>query len=213
MDSSASSVDELLQLRRRFLDTLRITPSAQWMRAASTLTAEVARRRLDPTLLRLFLVPLLEDVRDLAQQRTLSTATPGDGAASDPPTTAPALLEWFTHAIRAMPAVETKRSCSERVKDVINDRYAEHLTLSVLAKTVGRQRSYLADTFRRETGRTIHEYLTVVRLEKARELINAGHKVEAAMLLVGYRSKKAFYRQFRDRMGITPGTLRYAYKS
>jgi AraC-like DNA-binding protein len=211
MDPAASPVDQLLHLRRTFLDTLRVTSSASWARSASALAAQIAPLQIDLALLRLFVVLLYDEVRDLAQPPAKPSDLRRDALVPDPPLGPRAdILDWFTRAIRALPAVEKKRSCSERVKDVINDRYAEHLTLSVLAKTVGRQRSYLADTFRRETGRTIHEYLTAVRLDKARELINAGHKVEAAMLLVGYRSKKAFYRQFRDRLGITPGTLRYA---
>ena len=35
-----------------------------------------------------------------------------------------------------------------------------------------------------------------------------GEKVEAAMLSAGYRSKRSFYRDFRTRLGATPGVYR-----
>ena len=50
----------------------------------------------------------------------------------------------------------------------------------------------------------MHEWLTGVRLDHALALIREGVKIEAVALLVGYRSKKNFYRQFKRRFGMTP---------
>jgi AraC-like DNA-binding protein len=58
--------------------------------------------------------------------------------------------------------------------------------------------------FRREVGVPMREWLTRVRLDHAAALIREGVKVEAVSLLVGYRSKKNFYRQFKRRFGTTP---------
>ena len=69
----------------------------------------------------------------------------------------------------------------------------------------------VARMFRRRTGDTLHGYLTAVRVARAREHILHGHKIEAVMLLVGYRSKKNFYRQFRAATGVTPGAYRDAH--
>jgi AraC-like DNA-binding protein len=43
-----------------------------------------------------------------------------------------------------------------------------------------------------------------VRLDRASALIRDGVKIEAVALLVGYRSKKNFYRQFKRRFAMTP---------
>jgi AraC-like DNA-binding protein len=61
--------------------------------------------------------------------------------------------------------------------------------------------------FRREVGVPMHQKLTDVRLQHAVDLIRDGVKVEAAALLVGYRSKKNFYQQFKRRFGTTPSAL------
>ena len=100
---------------------------------------------------------------------------------------------------------------SERVRtilDIIERRYVEPLKIKELAGHVCRGRALVASQFRRETGSTIHRYLTQVRMRHAAELLEAGEKVEAVMLLVGYKSKKSFYSHFRDRTGRTPGCFR-----
>ncbi len=96
---------------------------------------------------------------------------------------------------------------------IIEDRYCEALTVSEIAHAVERHRAYLARIFRQSTGQTIHTYLARVRIGHAATLIAAGQKVEAAMLEVGYRSKKNFYRQFRLATGLTPSAYRVVIRS
>jgi AraC-like DNA-binding protein len=92
----------------------------------------------------------------------------------------------------------------------IEERYAEPLTLDVLAVALGRSKRYLATEFRQQTGQTVHGFLTQVRVYHAASLIRAGEKIEAISLLVGYRSKKNFYRHFREHLGVTPTAYRRA---
>ena len=91
-----------------------------------------------------------------------------------------------------------------RMLDVIEQSYAEPITLAHLAASLDRQASYLGTVFRREQGVSVRQWLTHVRLEHAAELIRDGVKIEAVALLVGYRSKKNFYRQFKRRFATTP---------
>jgi AraC-like DNA-binding protein len=101
---------------------------------------------------------------------------------------------------------------SERVRtilDIIDRRYVEPLRIDALAGYVRRGRAQVASQFRRETGFTIHRYLTHVRMQHAAELLRGGEKVEAVMLLVGYNSKKSFYSHFRAHTGQTPGVFRH----
>jgi two-component system response regulator YesN len=88
--------------------------------------------------------------------------------------------------------------------DVIDRSYAEPITLHTLSALLNRQSAYLGHLFRQETGMTVRQRLTHVRLERAAALIRQGIKVEAVALSVGYRSKKNFYRQFRRQFATTP---------
>jgi two-component system response regulator YesN len=88
--------------------------------------------------------------------------------------------------------------------DVIERSYSEPITLQFLGTVLDRQASYLGGLFRREVGLSVRQRLTDVRLDRATMLIRDGVKIEAVALLVGYRSKKNFYRQFKRRFGMTP---------
>ena len=91
-----------------------------------------------------------------------------------------------------------------RILELIEQSYSQPVTLGVLSAALDRQASYLGALFRRETGVSVRECLTRVRLDRAAVLIREGVKIEAVALLVGYRSKKNFYRQFKRRFAMTP---------
>lgn len=99
-----------------------------------------------------------------------------------------------------------------RVTRFIEQHHDEPLTLERLAAMVGRHRVSLATEFRSETGITIHEYLTRVRIRRAADLLREGHKIEPVILLVGYQSKKNFYRHFKEQMGMTPGAYKQLHR-
>jgi AraC-like DNA-binding protein len=104
-----------------------------------------------------------------------------------------------------------ERECSRHVvtaRRYIDAHYGEVISLTLLAGVVGCSRRYLAERFRRETGETVHGYLTRVRLNHAVGDVQAGAKVEAVMLGVGIRGKANFYRHFKARFGVTPAEYR-----
>jgi YesN/AraC family two-component response regulator len=88
--------------------------------------------------------------------------------------------------------------------DRIEQSYSEPITLYSLAAELHRQGAYLGALFRREIGVPMRQWLTTVRLDHAAALVREGVKIEAVSMLVGYRSKKNFYRQFKRRFGTTP---------
>ena len=90
----------------------------------------------------------------------------------------------------------------------IDAHFTDPITTASVARLVGRERTYFSTAFRRETGETIHRYIVSVRLRHAMNRLAEGEKVETAMLAAGYRSKRSFYRDFRTRVGATPGVYR-----
>jgi two-component system response regulator YesN len=88
--------------------------------------------------------------------------------------------------------------------DLIEQSYSDPITLHFLATALNRQAAYLGALFRREVGVSVRQWVTRVRLDHATALIRDGVKIEAVALLVGYRSKKNFYRQFKRRYATTP---------
>jgi transcriptional regulator GlxA family with amidase domain len=125
------------------------------------------------------------------------------------------MLEQFQSEVDALLAGAAGRReitspLVERMLRFIEDHYADPLTLDILAAEIGRSKRHAATLFRQHTGHTVHGFLTQVRVHHATDLIRAGIKIEAVSLLVGYRSKKNFYRHFKEQVGVTPFVYRTA---
>jgi AraC-like DNA-binding protein len=100
-----------------------------------------------------------------------------------------------------------------RAMRFIENYYGQPITVARIAANVGRSSKHLGTLFRQHAGTTVHEYLVRVRLRHALDLIRHGEKIEAVSLLVGYRSKKNFYRHFKSHMGSTPGAYKAASRN
>jgi PAS domain S-box-containing protein len=90
----------------------------------------------------------------------------------------------------------------------IHRHYSERLTLARFARNLRRPPASLGRLFREEIGVTVHEYVTRARMVFSAADVRAGVKVEAVALVLGYRSKKNFYRQFKRFFGMTPDIYR-----
>ena len=70
-------------------------------------------------------------------------------------------------------------------------------------------KEHLSRLFRREFGVTVHDYITTLRMERARYLITEKRlEIKEAALLTGYSELAYFYRVFKKHFGITPGQVR-----
>ena len=90
----------------------------------------------------------------------------------------------------------------------VHTRFSEHRTSAQIARAHGLSAGMLR-AFRIGSGRTLHQYLTVIRIIHAvRALALTDDKVSAIADSVGYRSKKDFYHALRQHCGLLPKALR-----
>ncbi len=96
-----------------------------------------------------------------------------------------------------------------RVCRVLNTHWNRSHRLGDLA-TVGRtSREHLCRLFRRETGKTVIEYLHQRRIEQAMMLLDStDEKIIAVAFEVGFRDLSQFNRVFRRIAGVTPSAFR-----
>ncbi len=100
---------------------------------------------------------------------------------------------------------QARMSIAQQLKATIEARYAQDLTIKQLAGEVYVTPAYLCMLFKQETGDTINEYLTRVRLNKARELLlTKRYKLYEVAQMVGYADTKYFGRLFRQHVGVNP---------
>ena len=96
---------------------------------------------------------------------------------------------------------------SERIVEIlryIDEHLSEDLDAEVLAKEFFISKYHMMRLFRRETGTTIHLYITQKRLIRARELMDAGMRATDACYRCGWRSYSSFTRAYNKHLGTTP---------
>ena len=96
-----------------------------------------------------------------------------------------------------------------RAEAYIAENYARGLTLKQVAAYVHMAPTYFSRIFKEEMGRTFTEYLTHVRLEKARHLLRATSLPVAEIAhAVGYQGPNYLSEVFKAVEGVTPGSYR-----
>ena len=96
------------------------------------------------------------------------------------------------------------------VKKIIETEYRHELSLHQIAEKVFLTASYLSKLFKHETGGTITEYMTMVRINKAKELLknNRNLKTYEVGEFVGYTDSSYFNKLFKKEVGVTPKEYR-----
>ncbi|HET7883039.1 MAG TPA: AraC family transcriptional regulator [Acetobacteraceae bacterium] len=96
-----------------------------------------------------------------------------------------------------------------RVTAYMTERLDQDISLNELAELTSLSRSHFCTAFRHATGRTSHEWLTGLRLERARELLRSPqNRITDVALAVGYQTASAFASAFRRHTGATPSDYR-----
>jgi AraC-like DNA-binding protein len=95
-----------------------------------------------------------------------------------------------------------------RARAFLHDALADRVTLDDLAEHAGCDKFHLVRAFRAEVGLPPYEYLTYLRVARARELLRSGVRVADAAQQVGFYDESQLYRHFRRIVGLSPG--RYA---
>ena len=83
------------------------------------------------------------------------------------------------------------------------------LHLSQIAEALSVSTCYLSNIFKQETGKTYIDYLTSIRIKKAKELLSDLQlKTYEVCYLVGYDNPTYFSTLFKRRTGLTPTEYR-----
>lgn len=91
----------------------------------------------------------------------------------------------------------------------INDNFHRRLSCDEIAKLVNISPSRLRHMFKAETGRSLARHLKVIRIEKAKELLETTFlSVKEVMAKVGMSDESHFVRDFKKECGMTPSQYR-----
>lgn len=106
----------------------------------------------------------------------------------------------------------TASTAVEQTKAYIDTHYAQEMTIDGLAAMAGISSSYYMELFKKNIGKSPIDYLTSVRIEAAKKLLDhTGASTHQVAESVGYKDPFYFSRQFKRVIGIPPS--RYARRS
>lgn len=114
----------------------------------------------------------------------------------------------FAHTSRS---TESRRIL--KVKQYINDHYAESMNLSDLAGIAGMSPVAFSRFFRARTGRTLSDYIIDIRLGyAARALVDSSKNISEICYECGFNNLSNFNRAFKTKRGYTPRDFRALFK-
>ncbi|NOU92660.1 helix-turn-helix domain-containing protein [Paenibacillus sp. LMG 31456] len=95
------------------------------------------------------------------------------------------------------------------VMDYVENRFADDLSLDLLADKLNMSVAYLSVYIKEKTGVNFSEHINAVRIRKAKELLALNElSVQDISSLIGYRNVTSFIRMFKKMTGMPPGEFR-----
>ncbi len=99
-----------------------------------------------------------------------------------------------------------------QAKRLIQENFREALSLEQISSELGLSPTYFSSMFKKETGVTVTQYITNVRMEEAKRLlVKTNEPIGQIAEQVGYRDEKYFSRIFKSTVGLKAGEYRRIY--
>ncbi|MCD9020641.1 helix-turn-helix domain-containing protein [Cohnella silvisoli] len=122
------------------------------------------------------------------------------------------LAEEFGNYLNALVELRQLNSFSKEIAQalaLIGSKYKDELTLRQIAKTIGISPNYLSTLFKKEVRLNFMDYLTNVRIEEAKRLLQDSNKmVYEISEQVGFSDQSYFTRSFKKIVGLAPNEYR-----
>lgn len=164
-----------------------------------TLPSDVLEREIGPLRLAHYVAP--GDPRGAALHRLHDAVQAGADRLAVEVALAEALL-----SLRAVAdASDAQSGPVRRVKELLRERFEESMTLDALAAYAGIDKFRLCRAFRSQVGFAPHQYLTHVRIGRAKHLLRSGLPATEVAQRVGMYDQSQLHRHFRRIVGTTPG--------
>lgn len=122
----------------------------------------------------------------------------------------------FQDLIKTLMAMEyqKEKNSIHLIEAYLRQNYQEDINLQKIADRFFLSKEYISRKFKQEYNKTITDYLTKIRIEKAKELLENPHlKIYEIAYNVGYQNEKYFSKVFKKFVGVTPNEYRNSVTS
>ena len=119
------------------------------------------------------------------------------------------LCDLFAHMLSTLNSENTITNPVDVAKEIIHYNYNNNLAITELAKKVFLDPAYFSRLFKQETGLSPKEYVTKIRLEKAKKLLRStNYSIKNISISVGYQDALYFSRLFVKNENCSPSDYR-----
>jgi len=129
----------------------------------------------------------------------------GPEAARVPAVLKEKLRQTLVKLARKRPSTSELSPVVEKAMDYLRKNFGKAVSLEETARFAGVHPQYLSRMFSQEKGESFVDYLTRLRVSKAKELLKAGQNVKETAAEVGYADANYFSRLFKKWEGLSPG--------
>lgn len=115
----------------------------------------------------------------------------------------------YTSQVEKIRGLGASSKLAKKVAGYVREHVYEPVKVNEIADFLGNNSSYLCRSFKKDTGKTLSDYINEVKLEEAKRLLSSTKKsiVEISAML-GYSSQAYFTTLFKKRTGMTPAEFR-----
>lgn len=122
------------------------------------------------------------------------------------------IIIYFERILEKLALVDESQKAGElitQIKRYVELHFSENLTLDVLSEKFYIHPVYLSRLFKKKANIKFIDYLTSLRMNKAKELLDQSHlKVYQIAEMIGYENPRYFARVFKDNFGYPPSEYR-----
>ena len=113
------------------------------------------------------------------------------------------LVLRYTQNSPTLKNIGSENQSIQRVKEYLNDNYAQNISLDELAQIANFSSFYLNRVFRKQVGIPPHKYQTQIRIARAKTLLN-NLSISQVAVKTGFSSQSHFGYHFKKIIGVTP---------
>ncbi|MGN1098353.1 MAG: helix-turn-helix domain-containing protein, partial [Clostridia bacterium] len=116
-------------------------------------------------------------------------------------------------AIEAARGGTQRNAAAESIRSWIEANVSKKLTVGKIAERFGYSPDYISQLMKELTGYTVKNYITYLRLDRAKELLlSTDMNIKQISSICGCGDYKQFLKLFRKHTGLTPKNYRSVYR-
>lgn len=101
------------------------------------------------------------------------------------------------------------KSFSRKVEAYIGENFRDpDLNISITSQHFDITPAYLSSIYKKQTGRSLLDYINSMRISHAEKLLEQGYSVVEVAPMAGFRDSGSFIRAFKKKTGVTPGQFK-----